>query len=80
VRFPTGTKIESWAFVALMEPNMLEPTGPTGTETFIRDLVDMLNKRGVACPFPHMPDQGGQTVQACMQVAADGARMQFGKP
>jgi len=80
VRFPTGTVIESWAFVPLMSYNELVDSGPTGTETFIKDLVDMLNKTGVKCPFPYMADGGGQTVLACVQAAADGARQQFGKP
>jgi hypothetical protein len=64
----------------MVDPSALVNDGPTGTMTFIQDLVRMLNKTGVKCPDPIL----GPTVQgpalARMRDAAHAAEQKFGKP
>lgn len=52
VRFPGGSTIRSWAFTTLVDPRYLVADGPTGTDTFLDDLVSMCNKTGLACATP----------------------------
>lgn len=81
VKFPNGSQIKSWAFITLVDPQYLVSDGPTGTNTFLQDLVGMCNKTGVQCPMPAFgPWDPRHSIEQRIRAAADAAQQKFGEP
>jgi hypothetical protein len=80
VVFPSGSVIESWAFTSLVDPQYLVNDGPTGTNTFLSDLVNMCNKTGLKCDMPAMgPWDPRHTIEQRLAAAKQAAEQRFGK-
>ncbi|WIA39818.1 hypothetical protein OEZ86_005871 [Tetradesmus obliquus] len=80
VVFPSGAVIESWAFTSLVDPQYLVNDGPTGTNTFLADLVGMCNKTGLKCDMPALgPWDPRHSIEQRLAAAKDAAQRKFGK-
>jgi hypothetical protein len=52
---------------------------PSGTDTFLNDLVDMCNRTGVECSLPIKgPYDPRDSIEARLKKAADAATAHFG--
>lgn len=68
--------ITSWAFTTLVSPEMLTPTGETGTDTFLnvstteKDLTPADDRHAQHCALSMHVDTGSLTYLLCKAIIA----------